>query len=230
MICMECDLARWRAAMSRSEQVGNRWRNYSHTVSHKEIPFHYSPQHMHARTHAHMHAHTHSEPQGNQLWIHLSLSTTAHARTHTNPTTTPRQCRSRADLALHADQTHGKLTTLSDCSSDSEITVLAVHVVGATSRVVTQPYSDILNLQRWPVIHLVEQQGKGRSAPCSHPVHCTVGSCTQHYSSIHINHHTITTSYTIYALYIHVHPTPSSRPCGIGRHTQNQCDEDVNVV
>ena len=39
------------------------------------------------------------------------------------------------------------LTALRDCASDGDVTVLAVHVVGATTRVVSQPNSNIFDLQ-----------------------------------------------------------------------------------
>lgn len=46
------------------------------------------------------------------------------------------------------------LTACSHCSSYTHVTVLPVHIVGTTTRIISQPYTNVLDLQRTLLRHL----------------------------------------------------------------------------
>lgn len=52
------------------------------------------------------------------------------------------------------------LTALCDSSGDSHVSILAVHVMCTTSRIISQPYSDISDFRRFLVVDLHMQSCK----------------------------------------------------------------------
>lgn len=63
------------------------------------------------------------------------------------------------------------LTALSDSSRCGQVSVLSVHVVGSTTRVVTQPDSKVLHLQRSFLVNL-QQNHKQRVNECHTLIYC----------------------------------------------------------